>query len=346
MNTFLSIVLTMLIFGIIISIHEFGHFIVARLFGITVTEFSLGMGPAIFKKQGKNTLFSIRLLPIGGYCMMNEDIENDDPNAFRQKPIYARIAVILAGAFMNFVLGIIAVIITLCMLGYGTTTVINEFSENANSHSAGLEVGDKIVKVNGVSTYIANDIVYQLTSDKDGIIDFTVKRDGETLQFNGVEFETEYNAQMDSNILMYDFKVMREDINLLNLIPQTFKNALYHGRIVIFSLVDLLKGDYHVNDLQGPVAVVTAIDGITKDYGFDPIFFLEVATMLTINIGILNLLPFPALDGGRFVFLLIEAIRRKPISVKIEAAVNFVGFAALLLLMIYITAKDILGIFA
>ncbi len=345
MSTVLIIVLTLLFFGVIITIHEFGHFIAARANKITVSEFSIGMGPAIYKKQGENTLFTLRLLPIGGYCAMNEDTENDDPNSYRKKSVWARMAVILAGPLMNLILGFILSIAMLIVVGYGVSSVVVDFSENSKSQFYGLEMYDEIVEINGVSIFTSQDITYQLSSDKDGIVDFVVKRDGEKIEINDIAFEMIYDEQLDSSTLKYDFKVAREGVTFTNIFEYAFKNTAYYSRIVLFSVRDLLTGTYKINDLQGPVGVVTAIDEVTKDYGFDIEFIMSMAILLTINIGIFNLLPVPALDGGRFFFLVIEAIRRKPIKASVEATINFIGFALLLLLMIYVTSKDIFNIF-
>ncbi len=345
MGTFASILIAILFFCLIILIHELGHFTVAKLCGIRVDEFAIGMGPILFKKQGRETLYSVRLLPIGGFCSMGEDEDQDDPNAFRKKPVWARMAVIVAGAFMNLVLGLILSIILTFVNGGGVSTKIVYFADDAVSTQYGLQLEDKIVKINGVRIFSVKDITYQLGSDEDGVVDFVVKRNGKNVAVNGVKFKMETDPDTGKNTLVYDFKVLKEKATLFNFIPYSFKNAVYYGRIVLMSLGDIIRGKYGINDLQGPVGIVTTIGDITEKSGFDMGFILDIATLVTINIGIFNLLPLPALDGGRFVFLLIEAIRRKQLKAETEGMIHFIGLALLMLLMIFVTFNDVKNIF-
>ncbi len=345
MGTFASILVAVLFFCLVILIHELGHFTVAKLCGIRVDEFAVGMGPIIFKKQGRETLYTVRLLPIGGFCSMGEDEERDDPDSFRHKPVGARMAVIVAGAFMNLVLGFILSIIMTFVNGGGVSTKIVYFADDAVSPRYGLQLEDKIIKINGVRIFSVKDITYQLGNDEDGIVDFVVDRGGERVAVNGVKFKMENDPETGKNTLVYDFKVLKEKATVLNFLPYSFKNAVYYGRIVLMSLGDLIRGKYGINDLQGPVGIVTTIGDITEKSGFDIGFILDIATLVTINIGIFNLLPLPALDGGRFVFLLIEAIRRKRLKAETEGMIHFVGFALLMLLMIFVTFNDVKNIF-
>lgn len=345
MSTVLSIIVALAFFCLIIVIHEFGHFIVAKACGIRVDEFAIGMGPAIFKKQGKETLFSIRLFPIGGFCSMGEDIDEDTPDAFRKKPVLSRIATIAAGAVMNLILGFILSIIFILVSGRVVTSTIVWFSEDAISSGYGLQYEDEILKINGVKIYSVKDITYQLSNDEDGIVDFVVKRNGEKINVDGVQFASELDEETGKKTLIYDFKVASIDVTAGNLIPYAFKNSVYYGRIVLMSLRDIIRGKYGINDLQGPVGIATVIGDVAGDNGFDISFLLDIATLVTINIGIFNLLPIPALDGGRLVFLIIEAIRRKALKAETEGMIHFVGFAALMLLMIFVTFNDVKNIF-
>lgn len=345
MSTVLSIIVALAFFCLIIVIHEFGHFIVAKACGIRVDEFAIGMGPAIFKKQGKETLFSIRLFPIGGFCSMGEDVDEDTPDSFRKKPVLSRIATIAAGAVMNLILGFILSIIFILVSGRVVTSTIVWFSEDAVSSGYGLQYEDEILKINGVKIYSVKDITYQLSNDEDGIVDFVVKRNGETVNVDGVQFATELDEETGKKTLIYDFKVASVDVTAGNLLPYAFKNSVYYGRIVLMSLRDIIRGKYGINDLQGPVGIATVIGDVAEDNGFDISFLLDIATLVTINIGIFNLLPIPALDGGRLVFLIIEAIRRKALKAETEGMIHFVGFAALMLLMIFVTFNDVKNIF-
>ena len=340
-----SIIFAAVFFCIIIVIHEFGHFIVAKLCGIRVDEFAIGMGPVIYKKQGKETLFSLRLLPIGGFCSMGEDIDDDDPDSFRKKPVLSKMAVIAAGAVMNLILGFILSVVLLLVDGKVTSFEIVWFSDDAVSPQYGLQMHDNIVKINGVRIFSAKDITYQLGNDEDGIIDFVVKRNGENVRLDNVHFDTKTDPDTGKRTLIYDFKVQRIDVTAENLLPYAFKNSVYYGRIVLMSLRDIIRGKYGINDLQGPIGIVTTIGGVAEESGFDLSFLLDIATLVTINIGIFNLLPVPALDGGRLVFLIVEAIRRKTMKAETEGMIHFVGFALLMVLMVVVTFNDVKNIF-
>lgn len=344
MKTFWSIVIGVLIFGIIVIVHEFGHYITAKLFGVKVTEFAVGMGPVIFKKKGRETTFSLRLLPLGGFCSMGEDEDSDDPDSFRKKPVPAKMAVILAGAFMNLVLGFVISIIAMTVSGVGVSSKIVYFDENAVSPDYGLQLEDTIEKINGTTIFTARDITYLLSTDDDGMVDFTVRRNGEKIELKGVQFPMIIDESTGKSTLKYDFKVQAERITLKNVIPYSYKNTVYCGRIVLMSIRDLVTGKYGLNDLQGPVGIVTTIGASVTDKGLDWDFLLQLAALITVNIGIFNLLPLPALDGGRFVFLVIEAIRRKPIKAETEGMIHFVGLALLMLLMIAVTFNDVKNI--
>lgn len=337
----MGIIYTILIFGVIIFIHELGHFIVAKLSKVTIHEFSLGMGPAIFKKTHKNTLYAIRLFPIGGYVAMEgEDSESDDENAFPKKPIWKRMLIIIAGALMNLILGFAI------MLGvYSTQPVYNsatiaEFTDKAVSQSSGLKTGDKIVEMNKTNIWVDRDIVFEIMRDPDGIMDMKVMRDGKKVKLKDVKFDVSgTGSERNLNI---DFKVMGVKRNPITAISYAFKNACSLARNSWCSIGDLVQGKISVNDLSGPVGVGKVV---TEASGQGLKTVLLMAAFISISIGMFNLLPLPALDGGRFVFLIIEAIRRKPINPKIENRINTIGLALFLVLMVLITAKDIFKLF-
>lgn len=345
MNTVLSIIIAIVIFCVIIIVHEFGHFFIAKLCGVRVDEFAIGMGPAIFRKQGKETLFTVRIFPIGGFCSMGEDEDREDPDSFRKKPVAAKMAVIVAGAFMNIVLGFIIVCISFIVSGKGVSSTIVYFSDDAVSPGYGLQLNDTITEINGVKIFTARDITYQLSSDEDGIVDFTVKRNGEKVELKGVHFPMKVDEETGKQTLIYDFKVMSEKITLMNIIPYTAKATVYYARVVLLSLKDLITGKYGINDLQGPVGIVSTIGTTVAAAGLDWDFILQMAALITINIGIFNLLPIPALDGGRFVLLIVEALRRKTMKAEVEGMIHFVGFALLMVLMFVVTFNDIKNLF-
>lgn len=345
MSTVISIISAVLIFCVIVVVHEFGHFIVARKCGIDVQEFAIGMGPVIFKKQGKHTLFTLRLLPLGGFCSMGEDEESDNENSFRNKSVWRRIAVIAAGAIMNLILGFILSLIIFLVAGKVTTTIIAEIVPGSGCEAAGMAVGDRITKVNGLHIFTANDIIYELRNDEDGVLDFIVERDGEKLTFNGVKFGLTVDEETGERVLNYDFKVYMKNMTAAELLPAAANKFMYYSRLILMSLRDLISGKYGLNNLQGPVGIVTVISESAQESGFDIGYLLDIAMLISVNVGIFNLLPLPALDGGRLVFLIIEAIRRKPIKAETEGMVHFAGFALLMLLMIIVTFNDVKNIF-
>ena len=340
MNTVLSIICAVIIFGAIVTIHEGGHFLVARLCGIKVSEFAIGMGPAIFKKQGKKTLFSIRALPIGGYCAMGEDDEeqSDDPAHFRNKPVWARMAVIVAGAAMNLILGFVLGIVILLADGAYISTEVAELTTGSDA-AKHFMIGDEITAIDGRSVFTAGDVIYALRNSDTGTLSFDVKRNGEKLHIDAVTFSITEDEQ-GNRVLNYDFKVAKKELTPSSLLPQAGRSFVYYARLILMSFGDLIRGKYGLNDLQGPVGIVTAISQTAQTYGFDIGYLLDMAMLITINVGIFNLLPLPALDGGRFVFLIIEAIRKKPVTPQVEGAVHFAGFALLMLLMLALTFND------
>lgn len=345
MSTVISIISAVLIFCVIVVVHEFGHFIVARKCGIDVQEFAIGMGPVIFKKQGNHTLFTLRLLPLGGFCSMGEDEESDNENSFRNKSVWRRIAVIAAGAIMNLILGFILSLIIFLVAGKVTTTIIAEIVPGSGCEAAGMAVGDRITKVNGLHIFTANDIIYELRNDEDGVLDFVVERDGEKLTFNGVKFGLTVDEETGERVLNYDFKVYMKNMTAAELLPAAANKFMYYSRLILMSLRDLISGKYGLNNLQGPVGIVTVISESAQESGFDIGYLLDIAMLISVNVGIFNLLPLPALDGGRLVFLIIEAVRRKPIKAETEGMVHFAGFALLMLLMIIVTFNDVKNIF-
>lgn len=349
MSKILSIIFAVLIFGVIIAIHEFGHFIAAKKNGVKVNEFSLGMGPAIFKRQKGETLYSLRCLPIGGYCAMEgEDEGSDDDRAFCNKAPWRKIIIVSAGIFMNILLGFVLVVIDVCVSGPIASTVVSGFYEGAVSEQTGLEAGDKIISVNGMRIFTTYDISYQFQNDEDGVFDFVVKRNGKKKELTGVTFET-----TDTSIII-DFTVQPESLNPVSVIKHSAASTLTYSRLIYISLFDMIRGKYSIKDMSGPVGIVDQIDEVIdsqtdEETGIDWASLAEnllfLGAFISINIGLFNLLPLPALDGGRLIFLIVEVIRRKPVNPKYEAAVHLAGMAALFALMIVITVSDISKLF-
>lgn len=346
----MKILFALILFEVIILIHEFGHFIVAKKCGVKVNEFAIGMGPALLKKQKGETLYALRLFPIGGYCSMEgEDEESSDSRAFCKKSVPKRMAIVIAGIVMNLILGFVLLIIYTSLSAPITSTTISKFeSDNARSHVTGLEEGDKIVKINGMRIFTDMDISYQFQNDKDGVFDMTVLRNGEKTELKGVTLDT------DDKLLHIDFLVEPIEATPLTVISQSFKQGVTYSRLIYISLADLVTGKYSIRDLSGPVGIVDVIGDVIdsetdKETGIDwralSEQMLSLGAFITINIGLFNLLPLPALDGGRLIFLIIEAIRKKPVSAEKEGMVHFIGLAALMLLMVIVTVSDIVKIF-
>lgn len=276
---------------------------------------------------------------------MGEDEDSEDENSFRKKSVGRRIAVIAAGAVMNLILGFIIAIIIFLVSGKLTTTIIAEVTPGSGCEAAGMAQGDRVVKVNGHHIFTANDIIYQLRNDEDGVLDFVVERKGEKISLDGVKFGLTIDEKTGERVLNYDFKVYLKDITPAELLPAAANKFMYYSRLILMSLRDLILGKYGLNNLQGPVGIVTVISESAQESGFDIGYLLDIAMLISVNVGIFNLLPLPALDGGRLVFLIIEAIRRKPMKAETEGMVHFAGFALLMILMLIVTFNDVKNIF-
>ena len=336
-----SIILTLIIFAVIILIHELGHFTAAKLSGVRVNEFSLGMGPALFRFGKGETSYVLRAFPIGGSVSMEgEDADSEDKRAFCNKKAGFRIIIIVAGAIMNLILGfgILAGVTT--SQDYVASNTIAQFEENAATQQHGLQVGDTILKVNNRSVWVESDIVYELTRDEDAVVDLTVRRDGKKVLLEDVAFDL--REQNGEQALVIDFKVLAQPKTVGSVLDYSFRKTASIARIVWISLGDLLTGRASVHDLAGPIGMTQVVSQVSK-IGWDSL--LTLAAFITINVGIFNLLPIPALDGGRLVFLLIEIVRRgKKINPEHEAYIHLAGFAAVILLMIFVTFNDIVNL--
>ena len=343
-------IIAVILFALIIGIHEFGHFITAKRCGVKVNEFAIGMGPKILSKQGKETLYSLRLIPIGGYCAMEgEDEESDDERAFGNKVWWKRGIILAAGATMNILLGIVFMFIIQVQEPYYSSTKIAYLVSDSTSMNAGIQVDDEIYSVNGYRTFNTTDMSFALSTAKDGVLDIVVKRDGEKLTFNDLQMKVE---QYDDRISVtrIDFKVYPTKKTVGTVISTTFSETLSFVRMIYASLVMLVTGRAGFNEVSGPVGMATAI-GQVAEQGFAESFLaglnniIYFMALITVNLGIFNLLPLPALDGGRLLFVLIEAVRGKPIDPEKEGIVHFIGFALLILLMVAVTVKDVWALF-
>ncbi len=330
-----TILLAIVFFGIIIMVHEAGHFTFAKIFGVKVNEFSLGMGPTLIKKKKGETQYSWRLLPIGGFVSMEgEDEDSTDERAFNNKPCWQRIVIVVAGALVNIILGLIIIAIMLGVTdNLSGTSYVNFFTDNGKQVAEynGLRAKDKILKIDGKRVYYYTDVPYLLSRDEGSTADLLVERNGKKVEINGVEMPY-------SKIVMVGV-----DKTAGTVFKDTFKESVSMFRMVWLSLFDLVTGKYSVKDVSGPVGVVDYVSDAAQESvkTADYTGLLSIMALITINIGVFNLLPIPALDGGRLFFLLIELVRRKPIKQRYESLVHAIGMIILLLFMAAITFKDI-----
>ncbi len=330
---FWSILIAVFMFGFLIFIHELGHFLAAKKAGIGVVEFSLGMGPRIWKKQGKETLFSLKLFPIGGSCMMvGEDEDIEDERAFNKKSKRARIGVLAAGAGMNLLFGVILVFIIQCFVPqYVTTRIENVYLEEQTAFRA----GDRIVRCDGYGVLNYTDLNLAINFIDSDTFDATVIRDGERIKLTDIPIiETEEGKRIGIS-----FGV--EDMTLGSVFTQTATESLSIVRSVWKSLAFLVTGRVGVGELTGPVGI-TAMIGETVEYG--ALSVLNLVALIAINLGVMNLLPLPALDGGRILFICIEAILGRPIPPEKEGIVHLVGFGLLMLLTVFVFINDIIRV--
>lgn len=341
MNLFLTILYTVLIFGLIIFVHELGHFITAKLCGVKVNQFALGMGPAILKWQGKETLYALRLLPIGGFVAMEgEQEDSEDERAFNKKSIPRRILICVAGATMNLLLGLVLTATTLFGVEMYSTNTVAKFKENATTQESGLQVGDKILKVNGTTAFTDRDIVFSLLRDDDGVVSMEVRRDGERVKLPAVTFRV--TGEGDRKTVDFDFYVTGQEAGFFPLIGRATRETVSLARNAWISVLDLVTGKVSPMELSGPVGVGQVV---SQTVGMGWASVAGLAAFLSVSIGVFNLLPFPALDGGRVLLYLIEAIRRKKLSEKTEMIINGIGMGLLLLLMLAVTLKDVWTLF-
>lgn len=431
MEILLQIIYTVLVLGVLIFIHEFGHFITAKLSGVRVNEFALGMGPTLLKFQGKETKYAIRLFPIGGFVSMEgEDEESEDEKSFGKKSVWKRMIIVVAGAAMNLILGFIITTSLVIMSTISASTTVLGFEDNALSYETGLRSGDKIIEINGdnIDSYgdikrafskiegtdtlditvirggketVLEDVKFPAKEKSNGSIcptidfkissglpsttvggfingavseqtglqigdkivrinnkrisvysdiatafsvsynenflDIEVERNGEKILLEDVEFPI-FQAAEDLTAPDIDFKVKAEDKTVLNIL----KHAVFRTRsfvtLMYDTIIDMVTGKLSVKYVSGPVGTSSVIYEAAQS-GFETL--LSLVALISINLAVVNLLPLPALDGGRFVFLLIELIFRRKVPQDVEATINFVGLAALMILMVVIVFKDI-----
>lgn len=344
----ISVIFAILFFGLIIFLHELGHFFFAKLFNVEVEEFSIGMGPKIFSKNAQDgTLYSLRLLPVGGYVAMDgEDDESDNPNAFCNKSKPKKLCILVAGAFMNLLLGLVLTLVIVLFSENIYSNKIESFALlNQNGETVteyqGLLPGDEIIKIGNDRLYVRYDYVFSAMRNGTEECTLTVNRNGEIITIDNFHFPVTSSGSSQYGNPNFFIPAVK-DKNFSSVVLETFGQTTTTAKMVYLSLFDILSGKHSVSELSGPVGVVKEITESAREGILSTLFLLS---MITINIGIFNLLPFPALDGGRILFILIEAVTRKRINKKIEGYVNAAGLMILFALMILITFKDITVLF-
>jgi regulator of sigma E protease len=351
--TAVYILFAILFFGILIGIHEFGHFITAKACGVKVEEFSIGMGPALWKKQKGETLYALRCIPLGGYCAMTgEDTSSDDPRAFTNQKPWKRILILCAGAFMNFLLGLLIIFFLYLPAKGFYVPVLSDFMEGCPYESAdGLQAGDRFYKIDGHRIYQTGDISTFLNRGGD-TYDLVLIRNGEKVELKDYPMVTlEYEGQEQKMFGFYlGYGVVEADFGTK--LQFTWDKAMEFSRLVWMGLSDLIHGNVEVKELGGPVAIVevmveTGNQSKPVGEGLENILFL--GALIAINLAIMNMLPIPALDGGRVFLLLItwliESLTRKKLDPKYEGYIHAGGMILLLLLMAYVMINDIFRIF-
>ncbi len=342
-----SIIIFLLIFGVLVTSHEFGHFIIAKSGGIRVVEFFVGMGPTIWKKQKGDTLYSIKLLPVGGACVFDgmdpvaEEKEGYDEHSYFNAPVWRRITTTVAGPFANFIIAYILAVILVSFSAWNFP-VINDLTENSAAAEAGLLPGDKIISVDGEKVYMSSEVTLISQFAEGSPMDIVYERNGE-------QHETTLVPKYDEEAGRYYMGVYLGkygEIKGISALQYAWYEVRYYFKATYRSLALLFKGRLSADDVSGPVGIVKVVDDTyeeAKDYGASTVVLtmISLTCLLSVNLGVMNLLPIPALDGGRLVFQLIEVIFGKPVPPEKEGFVHMIGTLALLALMIFVLFNDI-----
>lgn len=382
LSTIWTIIIALLVFALMIFVHELGHFLSAKAFGIRVNEFAIGMGPAIYKHQGQKTLYTVRALPVGGFCKMEgEEEKSADPAAFNNAARWKRLIVLLAGATMNLVLGLVIFVVLNASAQTSTQPVITDFVDHTNLEAAGFQPGDRIVGLDNTSIHIYEDINFFMERVKDQTpVKVTVRRGGETVSAHvvpvtrtmrytyyedRVEVEDIIDGQPGSVTVtpiedpsayqdrigqtgeqtsyMLGFVAQSTAPAFSSVLHDSFFRTLFDIKRVYVSLFELITGQVPVSQISGPIGIIGMIGTVAK---IDWKALLELVALLTVNLGIMNLLPIPALDGGQILFLGIEGIFRRDIPLEKKGIISLIGFILVFGLIIFATYNDIVRIFS
>ncbi len=343
----MKIIIALLIFSIIILFHELGHFLLAKANGIRVNEFSLGLGPTIVGFTKGETKYSLKLLPFGGACMMEgEDAESKDDRAFNNKSVWARISVVAAGPVFNFIMAFVFSFILISCIGYDTPQIAGVL-EGYAAEDAGMQAGDVIVKMNGKHIHFYREVSAYSMFHSGEDVTVTYLRDGEKYK---TALVPKYDEESGRYLYGFQWGIPNEKGNVFQNIKYSAYEVEYWIYTTVQSLRMMLTGGYGINDMSGPVGIVSTIgesyeQSVSVSYFAAFLQMLYICILLSANLGVMNLLPIPALDGGRLVFLIVEAIRGKRVDPDKEGMVHFIGLMLLLALMVIVMFNDIRKLF-
>lgn len=329
----MTLIYAVLIFCLLIFVHEFGHFVTAKMCGIKVNEFAIGMGPAIFKKQKGETLYSVRAFPIGGFCAMEgEDEDSEDERAFNNQPAWQRAIVLAAGSIMNLLTAIILMIIIAFYMGQATTT-IEVVQEASPAYEAGIMAGDEVIAIDGAAIDEWTDLQTIVGENEGDALTFTVLRDGTETD---ITVTPQYDKEAGRSLVGVTPTMARNPVKAVG----TGLSNTWDMTVMMYDLIgQLFTGDVSAKELSGPVGIVYVVNDSAK---MGLIYVVYLAALLSLNLAVINLLPFPALDGGRLLFLVIRKITGKRVTDELEGKIHFIGIMLLLALMVYVTWNDII----
>ncbi|MBR5536434.1 MAG: site-2 protease family protein [Clostridia bacterium] len=360
----MNYIIAILVFGLLIFLHELGHFVVAKLSGITVLQFTVGFGPAIFKKQVGETLYAVRLLPLGGAVMMQgeEDEEAEKmltgqkefavdeaslppERSFAEASLGKRFAVSIAGVIMNFLTGIVIVFLLLMPAQYAVEPVISDFMDGfpyaaADNNGVGFEVGDRIVRVNDFHVFTMSDFSTGMMYDSDGVYDIVVERQGKKIRLEDFAMQPTVPDPSGQGML-YGFNLSSRELTFFGKIEYAVKNAMTYLQSAVLGIKMMFTGQVGTQDMMGTVGIANQIGEMAR---------VSLSTMwnfvayISINLAFVNLLPIPGLDGGKLLFLLIELVRGEKLDPKYEGVASLIGIGLLLVLFVFVTYHDILRI--
>lgn len=343
------IIIAIIIFGILIAIHEFGHFTAAKLCGVKVEEFAIGMGPALFKKQKGETVYALRILPIGGFCAMaGEDEESDDPRAFTNQGFWKKFVILCAGSFMNLVLGIVLILIMYAGAQAFVTPTIDHFMDGCPYEGAeAMQAGDTFYSIDGQRIYLVSDVSSFLMRG-DGVYDIVMLRDGEKVELKDFALTTKTYTEYANEGPKYGFVFGYTEATFGTKLEYTWNTTLEFSRLVWLGLGDLINGKVGLKDMSGPVGIVDMMNEVGQQAESAKAAadnLLYISAFIAVNLAIMNMLPIPALDGGRvflmIVTVIIEAVSRKKLDPKYEGYIHLGGMVLLLGLMALVMYNDI-----